>query len=44
LTKKNIKSRFKTIGVWPINPKAMGSKIEVYTIAVNINNAKIEED
>jgi len=47
LTKKYIKSRFRTIGVWPINLKAMDSKtrpLEVYTIAANINNAKSEED
>ncbi len=47
LTKKNIKSRFKTTSVWPINPKAMDNKTrpsEVHTIATNINNAKSEED
>jgi hypothetical protein len=34
LTKKNIKSRFKTTGLWPLNPKAMDNKtrrLEVYT-------------
>jgi hypothetical protein len=47
LTKKNIKSRFKTLGIWPINPKAMDSNIKpskVYIITTNINNAKSEED
>jgi len=35
LTKKNIKSGFKVIGIWPFNPKAMDSKIrpsKIYTI------------
>jgi hypothetical protein len=47
LTKKNINSRFKTIGIWPINTKAMDSKIKlskVYTITTNINTARSEED
>jgi len=47
LTKKNIKSRFKTINIWPINPKAMDSNTrpsKVYTTTININNAKSEED
>lgn len=35
LTKQNIKSKFRTIGIWPLNPKAMNNKIrpsKVYTM------------
>jgi hypothetical protein len=42
-----MKFGFKTIGIWPINPKAMDSKTKpskVYTTSININNARIEED
>jgi len=47
LTQKNIKFKFKTTCIWLINPKVMERKIrpsKVYTIAININNAKNEED
>ncbi len=42
LTQKNIKSEFKFIGMWPLNPKAMDHKIrpsKVYTTTLtNISN------
>ncbi len=47
LTKKNIKSRFRTTSIWHINPKAMDSNtrpLEVYTATTNINYARSEED
>jgi hypothetical protein len=47
LTQKNIKFGFKTTCIWLINPKVMDSKTrpsKVYTIAININNARSEKD
>jgi hypothetical protein len=46
LTKKNIKSGFKVIRIWPLNPKGMDHKIkpsDVYTITLaNILNENNE--
>jgi hypothetical protein len=47
IDQKNIKFWFKITGIWPINPKAMGSKtrpLEVYITVANINNAINEKD
>ncbi len=46
LTKQNIKYGFRTIGIWPLNPKAMGNKIrpsKVYTIT-NMSNVEKEKN
>jgi hypothetical protein len=46
LTKQNIKSGFRTIGIWPLNPKTMDNKIrpsKVYTIT-NMNNVGNEKN
>jgi hypothetical protein len=47
LSTKNIKSKFRTTSIWPINPKAMDSNnrpLKVYIIATNINNVRSAEN
>jgi hypothetical protein len=46
LTKQNIKSGFRTIDIWSLNPKAMDNKIrpsKIYIVA-NMNNVRNEKN
>ncbi len=47
LSTKNIKSKFRSTSIWPINPKVMDSNtkpLKVYTTIININNVRSEEN
>jgi hypothetical protein len=43
-TRKNIMSRFKGTWIWPLNPRAMDSKIGICTLYTLQNQAKEEEE
>ncbi len=43
LTRQNIMLRFKGIGIWPLNPRAMDSKISPSTKYILQNQAREEE-
>jgi hypothetical protein len=44
LTKKNIISRFKVIGIWPLNLKAMEEKIGLNKLYIIVNESKEKKD
>jgi hypothetical protein len=44
LTKKNIISRFRVIGIWPLNPNAMEEKTRLSSLFIIINDSKEEGD
>ncbi len=44
LTKKNIISRFKVIGILPLNPKAMEEKTRLSNLYIIVNESKEKRD
>jgi len=44
LTKQNIKVRFRVIGIWPFNPKAMDEKTKPTNIYTTMNSNHDEGD